>query len=79
MTIRELAEVIIGMVGSKSKIVMKPLPKDDPTRRQPNISLAKKELNWEPNIALKEGLTRTIQNFEERLKAGEKPEGYNPH
>lgn len=79
MTIRELAEVVIKMTGSKSKIVNKPLPKDDPTRRKPDISLAKKEIGWEPRIALSDGLTRTIKNFEERLSKGEKPEGYSPN
>lgn len=79
MTIRELAETVIKMTGSKSKIINKPLPKDDPTRRKPDITLAKKELGWEPKISLADGLTRTIKNFEDRLKAGEKPEGYSPN
>lgn len=63
-TMLELAEMILKLTGSKSKIVHLPLPQDDPTQRQPNISLAKKELNnWEPVIALEEGLTKTIEYF----------------
>jgi UDP-glucuronate decarboxylase len=62
-TIRELAETVIELTGSKSKIVFEPLPADDPMQRQPDISLAKKELGWEPNIQLREGLTKTIEYF----------------
>lgn len=62
-TILELAEKIIAMVGSKSKLIFKPLPADDPTQRQPDISLAKKELGWEPGIMLDEGLVKTIDYF----------------
>ena len=63
-TMLELAEMILKLTGSKSKIVYLPLPQDDPTQRQPNIGLAKKELNnWEPVIALEEGLTKTIKYF----------------
>jgi UDP-glucuronate decarboxylase len=71
MTIAALAKKVIEMTGSASKIVKKPLPKDDPTRRRPDISLAKKELAWEPKIDLEAGLTRTIADFEQRLSAGE--------
>ena len=70
-TILELANIIIEMTGSKSKLVMQPLPQDDPTRRNPDISLAKKELGWEPKIALRDGLAKTIADFDARLKAGE--------
>ena len=63
MTIRELAETAIEVVGSKSKLVTKPLPEDDPTRRRPDISLAKEKLAWEPKIPLSEGLPRTIEWF----------------
>jgi len=70
-TILELAKIILEMTGSKSKLVQHDLPKDDPTRRNPDISLAKRELAWEPKIALREGLAKTIANFEARLKAGE--------
>jgi UDP-glucuronate decarboxylase len=73
MTIKALADRIIQLTGSRSKIVHKPLPTDDPTRRQPDISLAKKELGWEPKVDLDAGLKKTISNFEERLRNGEKP------
>ncbi len=66
-TILELAEKVIEKTGTGSKIVKKPLPKDDPMQRQPNISLAKKKLNWEPKILLDEGLDRTIEYFAGRL------------
>lgn len=62
-TIRELAELVIEITESKSKLIEKPLPADDPTRRRPDITLAKKHLNWEPETQLKEGLTRTIEWF----------------
>ena len=62
-TMLELAEKVIGLTGSKSKIVHKELPADDPTQRKPVIDLAKKELDWEPTIALDEGLKRTIEYF----------------
>lgn len=62
-TIRELAEKIIAISGSNSKLVQEPLPEDDPTRRKPDISLAKKHLQWEPTIPLEEGLQKTIDWF----------------
>ena len=62
-SIMHLAELIIEMTNSKSKIIRMPLPPDDPTQRQPNIELAKKELDWEPKIQLREGLIRTIDYF----------------
>lgn len=71
MPIKALAERIISLTGSRSKIVHKPLPKDDPTRRQPDISLAKKELGWQPAVDLDAGLKRTIADFDERLRNGE--------
>jgi UDP-glucuronate decarboxylase len=63
----ELAEMILKLINSKSKIVYKPLPEDDPMQRKPVIDLAKKELNWEPKIPLEEGLKATIQYFKEVL------------
>jgi UDP-glucuronate decarboxylase len=66
-TIRELAEKVIAMTGSKSEIVEKPLPSDDPTQRQPDISLAKEKLNWQPDIQLEQGLVQTIAYFQELL------------
>ncbi|MCL4123531.1 UNVERIFIED_CONTAM: hypothetical protein GTU68_043974 [Idotea baltica] len=71
MTIKELAENIIDITGTQSKLVFKDLPKDDPMRRKPDISLAKSELNWEPKVDLKPGLEKTIADFDQRLKLGE--------
>ncbi len=62
-TILELARKVISLTGSKSKIIHLPLPSDDPTQRRPDISLARKELNWEPAIMLEEGLLKTIDYF----------------
>lgn len=62
-TIRELAELVIELTGSKSKIVAGPLPADDPVRRQPDITLAKRHLGWEPTVELHEGLAKTIEWF----------------
>ena len=62
-TIRELAEKIIELSGSSSKLVQRPLPSDDPTRRRPDISLAKEKLGWEPQIPLEVGLKHTIDWF----------------
>ena len=67
-TIHELAEKIIKQIGSKSEIVFKPLPEDDPQQRQPDITLAKEKLGWEPKISLDEGLKPTIEYFENLLK-----------
>ncbi len=66
-TILELALMIKELTNSKSEIVFKPLPKDDPSRRQPDISLAKDKLNWEPKVSIKEGLLKTIEYFEKIL------------
>jgi UDP-glucuronate decarboxylase len=71
MPIIDLAKLVIELTGSKSKIVKRPLPQDDPTRRQPDISLAKRELGWSPKIDLNDGLMKTIADFDERLKKGE--------
>lgn len=62
-TIKQLAEIIIELTGSKSRLVYRELPEDDPLQRKPDITLAKKELNWEPTISLKEGLEKTITYF----------------
>jgi UDP-glucuronate decarboxylase len=62
-TILELAKKVISLTNSKSKIIFKPLPQDDPKQRQPDISLAKKELNWNPTIELNKGLEKTIKYF----------------
>jgi len=66
-TIKELAELVIELTGSRSEIVRMPLPADDPTQRQPDISLAKAKLGWEPRIELREGLKATIAYFEQVL------------
>lgn len=62
-TIRELADLTLELTGSKSKLVHEPLPADDPTRRQPDIALARKHLNWEPTEKLRDGLAKTIEWF----------------
>lgn len=67
-TIKELAEKVIDLTGSSSKLVYKELPSDDPIQRQPDISLAKSKLGWEPGIQLEEGLKKTIPYFEGMLK-----------
>ena len=69
-TMLELAEKVIGLTKSKSKIAFKPLPSDDPIQRKPIIELAKKELDWEPHIALDEGLIMTIKYFENQIAEG---------
>ncbi|MBR5406845.1 MAG: SDR family oxidoreductase [Lachnospiraceae bacterium] len=66
-SIEELAKTVIGLTDSSSKIIHKPLPLDDPVRRKPLIDLARKELDWEPGIALSEGLKNTIEYFAEVL------------
>ena len=67
-TIRELAELVIELTGSKSKLVKKPLPSDDPKQRQPDITQAKKLLKWQPAIKLREGLEKTIPYFENLIR-----------
>ena len=66
-TIKELAEKTIKLTGSKSKIIFKPLPADDPKQRRPDISLAKKKLNWQPKIKLEDGLWETINYFRKKI------------
>ena len=67
-TIRELAEHVLDLTGSNSKLVNKPLPQDDPRQRQPDITRAKSQLNWGPTVALREGLEKTITYFDDLLK-----------
>ena len=69
-TIEELAETVIELTGAKSELVYKALPENDPTRRRPDITLAKERLGWEPRIALREGLPHTIEYFRKTLRAG---------
>ncbi|MEM9421850.1 MAG: UDP-glucuronic acid decarboxylase family protein [Pseudomonadota bacterium] len=66
----ELAQTVIELTGTKSRIVHRPLPQDDPKQRQPDITLAKKHLDWEPKVPLREGLVPTIAYFENLVKAG---------
>lgn len=68
-TIRQLAEQVIEMTGSRSKIVCEPLPSDDPRQRKPDISLARQMIDWEPQVALREGLVKTIAYFDALLKS----------
>ena len=72
-TIRELAELVIELTGSKSKLIFEPLPSDDPRQRQPDISKAKAVLGWEPKTQLREGLKRTIAYFDRVLSEGKTP------
>ena len=68
-TIKQLAEKVLKMIPeSKSKLIYKPLPQDDPRQRQPDIALAKKELGWAPKIKLEEGLRKTVEYFRSVLK-----------
>jgi len=62
-SILELAEKVIHLTGSKSKLVFKPLPHDDPKQRQPDITLAKEKLGWQPTIELEDGLKYMIEYF----------------
>ncbi|NLP01715.1 MAG: NAD-dependent epimerase/dehydratase family protein, partial [Fibrobacter sp.] len=66
-TILELAENVIKLTGSKSRIVFHPLPSDDPKQRQPDISLAREKLNWQPTVELEKGLRKTIEYFQKNL------------
>jgi dTDP-glucose 4,6-dehydratase len=68
MTIKQIAETIISMTGSTSKIVYRPLPTDDPKQRRPDITRARTLLGWEPKVQLEEGLIKTIEYF--RTKVG---------
>jgi UDP-glucuronate decarboxylase len=67
-TMRELAELVLDLTGSASKIVFKPLPQDDPLQRRPDIRLATEVLDWRPTIQLKEGLEKTIRYFDQLLQ-----------
>jgi len=73
-TVRELAEKVITLTGSTSKVVHQPLPGDDPRQRQPDIALARKALGWEPTISLEAGLPKTIAYFDEALRRPSRPE-----
>jgi len=70
-TIRELAELVVELTGSKSKMVFRPLPQDDPMQRKPELALASQLLNWAPSTQLREGLTKTIEYFDSLLTQGD--------
>jgi UDP-glucuronate decarboxylase len=68
-TMIELAQLILKISGSKSKVVFQPLPSDDPMQRKPDISVAREKLGWEPKVQLEEGLTKTINYFDQLLSS----------
>src|SRR6266700_8119292 len=72
-SMRELAELVVSLTGSRSKIEYRPLPTDDPRQRQPDISRAQKTLGWEPKVQLEEGLEKTVAYFHDLLSEGESP------
>jgi UDP-glucuronate decarboxylase len=79
-TIRELAELVIELTGSRSRLVNLPLPADDPTQRRPDITLARQRLGWEPKVKLREGLARTIEYFKALdLSQYRKPTDHTAH
>ncbi len=73
-TVRSLAETIIGLTGSRSKLVRRPLPPDDPRQRQPDITKAREVLGWEPSVSMQLGLASTIAYFDTLLASGEVPD-----
>ena len=68
-TILNFAKLIIELTNSNSEIIFAPLPSDDPVQREPNITLAKEKLNWEPKVGVKEGLLKTIEYFSKVINA----------
>jgi UDP-glucuronate decarboxylase len=70
-TIRDIAELVRELTGSRSDLVFRPLPADDPTRRRPDIARAQRLLDWQPRISLRDGLARTIDDFRRRLTSAE--------
>lgn len=79
-TVKELAEMVVELVGGKSKIIYMPLPSDDPKQRRPNIDLARRTIKWEPNVQLREGLGRTIDYFRRLdLRKFKKPTSHTAH
>jgi UDP-glucuronate decarboxylase len=73
ITVAELAETVLELTGSRSRIVFRPLPVDDPRRRKPDITLAETRLGWSPRVPLRDGLERTIESFVQRLNATPEP------
>jgi UDP-glucuronate decarboxylase len=72
-TIRQLAELVVELTGSRSKLIYQKLPSDDPKQRKPDIAKARATLGWEPTIPLHEGLTKTIAYFDEMQRKGDSP------
>ena len=72
-TIKELAELVLELTGSKSKLTYLPLPQDDPKQRKPDIAFAQERLKWQPTVALREGLLDTIAYFDRLLSSGAEP------
>lgn len=72
-TIRELAELVVDLTGSRSRLIYQPLPADDPRQRQPNIDKARELLGWEPKVALRDGLRKTIAYFDDLLRRNDNP------
>jgi dTDP-glucose 4,6-dehydratase len=70
VSIKEIAEIIVRLVNSNSKLVLRPLPVDDPKQRQPDITRARTLLGWEPKVGLEEGLNKTVGYFREKVAAG---------
>jgi len=70
VSIKDIAEIIVRLVNSKSKLVLRPLPVDDPKQRQPDITRARTLLGWEPKVGLEEGLKKTVGYFREKVEAG---------
>jgi UDP-glucuronate decarboxylase len=75
-TIKELAELVLELTGSKSRLAYHPLPQDDPKQRKPDIAFAQERLKWQPTVALREGLIDTIAYFDRLLSSGAEP-AYN--
>ena len=69
-SMRELAEAVLSQVETASQLTTLPLPADDPKQRQPNITIAREKLGWEPKVQLREGLTKTIAYFRELVEQG---------
>lgn len=79
-TIKQLAEIVLEMIGSKSKLIQLPRPADDPSQRRPDISLAKQKLNWEPKVSLRDGLRKTINFFQNvDLRNYRRPTSHTAH